>query len=131
MKISNLSIAFLTALTLSACATIEQKMTEAGATRLDAQQVKTHLSGMTERWTKGGGFYNSDGNIEVVWKAADHSGSWNVSDDGEVCVEVETWDKFCHHYLNDNGEITLIYKKDGKTRADVKEMFNGNQLANL
>lgn len=118
-------------LTLSACATIEEKLTEKGATRLNAEQVKSHIVGNTERWTKGGGYYSSDGGIDVVWKGSAHTGKWQVSNKGRVCVQVPTWDEFCHHYLDNNGEITLIYKKDGSTRADVKEMFEGNQLSTL
>ncbi len=45
----------IAALTLSACATIEEKLTENGATRLNADQVETHIVGKTERWSKGGG----------------------------------------------------------------------------
>jgi len=131
MKSSTLSIAFIAALTLTACATTEQKMMEAGATQLNAAQVKSHIVGKTERWSKGGGFYNADGAIDVVWKGSAHNGKWQVSNDGQVCIQVPTWDEFCHHYLNNNGAITLIYKKDGRTRADVKEMFNGNQLSKL
>jgi hypothetical protein len=118
-------------LALSACATLEQKMTEAGATRLDGSQVESHLTGMTERWTKGGGFYNLDGQMEVVWKGTRQSGTWDVSDDGKVCYKMPAWEKECHHYLDNSGQITLIYKKDGKTHADVKEMFTGNQLSTL
>ena len=133
MKIAKLKllIASATVLALSACATVEQKMMDTGATRLNGAQVKTHLTGMTERWTKGGGYYSSDGSIDVVWKESSHNGQWQVSDEGKVCVQVPTWDEFCHHYLDNNGEITLIYKRNDKTGADVKEMFEGNQLANL
>ena len=121
----------ITVLALSACATIDQKMIEAGATRLNGAQVESHLTGMTERWTKGGGFYDKNGQMEVVWKGSQHSGTWAVSDDGEVCYKMPAWDKECHHYLDNNGHITLIYKKDSKTCADVKEMFKGNQLSTL
>lgn len=112
---------------LSACTSAYQKMLDSGATRLNGAEVKTHLTNMTERWSKGGGYYQGDGNIDIVWKDAPYSGTWQVSDDGEVCVQVPTWDEFCHHYLNDNGTITLMYQ--GK--PTVKEMFKGNQLSAL
>lgn len=112
---------------LSACTSTYQKMLDAGATRLNDAEVKTHLTNMTERWTKGGGYYRDDGNIDIVWKGSPYSGEWQVSADGEVCVRVPTWDKFCQHYLDDNGTITMMH--EGKPY--VKEMFEGNQLSNL
>ena len=112
---------------LSACTSTYQKMLDSGATRLNGAEVKSHLTNMTERWTKGGGYYKEDGNIDIVWKGSPYSGEWKVSDDGEICVQVPTWDEFCHHYLNDNGTITLMYQ--GKPA--VKEMFKGNQLSTL
>ena len=118
-------------LTLSGCATIEQKMIETGATRLNDAQVESHLTGMTEKWSKGGGFYNLDGQMEVVWKGVRQTGTWETSADGTVCYKMPDWDKNCHYYLDNNGEITLIYKKDGKTFASVKEMFEGDQLSSL
>ena len=128
MKKRLIATSLITAsLILSACTSTYQKMLDAGATRLNDKQVKTHLVNRTERWSKGGGYYQADSKIDIVWKGSDYRGEWQVSDDGEVCVMVPTWDKFCHHYLNDNGSITMMY--EGK--PTVKEMFKGNQLSTL
>jgi hypothetical protein len=129
MKIAklNLLMVSVTVLALSACATIDQKMMDAGATRLNGAQVKSHLIGMTEIWSKGGGFYGSNGKMEVVWEGSKQPGTWEVADDGVVCYKIPIWKRNCHHYLNDKGTITLMWQG----RPSVKEMFNGNQLANL
>ncbi len=115
-------------LTLSACATIEEKLTENGATRLNADQVKSHIVGKTEKWTKGGGYYGPDGILETVWEGATNSGPYTIANDGNVCYEVADWGKECHFYMNDGGSITMIYKgKDGGTH----DILQGNQLGSL
>jgi len=128
MKSSTLSIAFIAALTLTACATTEQKMLEAGATRLNAAQVKTYIINKTERWSEGGGFYSPDGTLETVWKGSMQEGPYTIADDGKVCYDVKTWDRECHFYMNDNGKIVMIYKRKN---VGAREMLDGNQLANL
>lgn len=128
MNTSTLPIVLLTALTLTACATIEQKMVESGATRLDAQQVKSHVVGKTERWSKGGGYYRPDGTLETVWEGSMQKGPYTIADDGKVCYDVETWDRECHFYMNDSGKIIMIYKKKN---VGAHEMFYGNQLSKL
>ncbi len=125
---TNLLIASTIALTLTACATIEEKMTAKGATRLNAEQVKTHIVGNTEKWTKGGGYYNSNGILETVWKGASQSGPYEILGDGKVCYEVKTWSRLCHFYMNDSGTITMIYK--GKNVGE-REIVTGNQLSSL
>ena len=86
---------------LTACATIEENLTEAGATRLNAAQAKTHIVGKTEKWTNGAGYYNPNGTIETVWEGSKQSGPYTIAADGNVCYEVETWDRLCHFYMND------------------------------
>lgn len=116
------------ALALTACATIEEKMTAQGAIRLDAEQVTNHIVGKTERWSQGGGYYNPDGTLETVWEGSKQSGPYIISDDGEVCYDVRGWKRHCHFYMNDNGSITMIYKGRNVGPRDV---LNGNQLATL
>ncbi len=115
-------------LSLTACATAEEKLTEAGATRLNAAQVETRIVGNTEKWSKGGGYYNPNGTLEVLWKGANENGPYTIAADGNVCYEVADWGKECHFYMNDGGIITMIYKgKDGGTH----DILKGNQLGSL
>ncbi len=116
------------ALTLSACATIEEKLTENGATRLNAEQVKSHIVGKTESWSKGGGYYSPDGILETVWEGATNSGPYTIADDGNVCYEVADWGKECHFYMNDGGSITMIYKN---RNVGARDILPGNQLESL
>ena len=113
---------------ISACASVEQKMMEAGATRLDKGQAMPHVSGKTEKWTKGGGYYGSNGTLEVVWEGKRLSGPYTIADDGEVCYNVETWGKECHFYMNEGGKVVMMY--EGRN-VGVKELMSGNQLSGL
>ena len=106
----NLALVFIVTLGISACASTEQKMMEAGATRLDGAQATAHISGNTEKWSKGGGYYNPNGTLEVGWKGSQLSGPYTVADDGNVCYEVADWGKECHFYMNENGAAIMIYK---------------------
>ncbi len=113
---------------LSACANIEEKLSANGATRLDADQVKSHIVGNTERWTKGGGYYNPDGILETVWEGATSSGPYTIAADGNVCYEVKTWDRECHFYMNDGGAVTMIYKN---RNVGTRDVLTGDQLSTL
>lgn len=125
---TNLIMAFAIALTLPACATIEEKLTESGATRLNAEQVKTHIVGNTEKWTKGGGFYNPNGTLETLWEGSKSSGPYTIAADGNVCYEVKTWDRLCHFYMNDGGTVKMIYKN---RKVGTRDVLKGNQLSKL
>ena len=116
------------ALIMSACATVEDKLAESGATRLDGEQAKAHIADHTETWTKGAGYYAADGTLHVVWQGAKLEGPYTVSSDGNVCYKVADWDKECHFYMNDNGRIIMMYK--GKDLG-VKEIAAGNLLENF
>jgi len=115
-----------TTLFLTACVTAEEKLIADGATWLDASQVKTHIVGKTEKWSKGGGYYAPNGTIETLWEGAEQSGTYTIAADGTVCYEVETWDKECHYYLNKGGKISLMY--NGKYYGEY-EVLVGNQLS--
>ncbi|MDH3763205.1 MAG: hypothetical protein OEU50_19700, partial [Gammaproteobacteria bacterium] len=43
------------------CPTDEEALAQAGAVRLEAQQVKARVSGKTEEWVHGGAYYHLDG----------------------------------------------------------------------
>jgi len=128
MKSANLIVASSIILVLTACATTEQKMIDAGATRLNATQVKTYIVGKTEKWSNGAGYYNPNGTLETVWEGSKQSGTYTIAADGNVCYEVKTWDRLCHFYMNDGGKITMIYK--GKN-VGTHDVLAGNQLTSF
>lgn len=116
-------------LALAACKTTGTEPSANGAVSLGKAEVMSHIAGNTETWTKGGGYYSPDGQLNVLWNGKETVGTWEVSEDGEVCYVVDVWgsDEECHRYVNDGGETKLLY--DGKAR--VAKIQPGNQLGSL
>ena len=114
---------------LAGCKTTEQKMIEAGMSPLTQAEATAHISGNTEVWTKGGGYYAPGGVLKVKWEGQDGSGTWEVRENGKVCYSVNIWGSGvdCHSYVNDNGTVKLVYK--GNSRA--AEIRSGDQLDSL
>ena len=109
--------------------TSEEQSAGASAVRLTQAETISHVSGNTEIWSEGGGFYSPDGVLIVKWQDDDGSGTWKVAEDGTLCLVVDIWgdDEECHHYVNDGSAIMLVYK--GNPR--VAEIRSGNQLDSL
>jgi len=138
-KISILVFVSVVALSVSGCETIEvecllecmtsgEKPIEDGATRLSKDQVKTHISGKTEVWFKGGAYYSPDGELKVKWRKAWNTGAWKVSAEGEVCTTLPKLGSPCYHYMNNAGAITMV--SEGKN-VGVKKILDGNKLRGL
>jgi len=123
----------LASLLVSACESVEptlekldsiylkrnpQTLIDAGATRLSAEQARTHVSGNTEFWDEGTVYYNPDGQLELVWHKAKIAGSWEITDDGNVCFTVPKWNKTCHYYLKHDGAIITV--SEGNTNGELK-----------
>lgn len=117
-------------LTLAACYPIKKDRPQpVEGDSLNKVQVVAHISGNTETWTKGGAYYAPNGDLNALWDGKELTGTWKVSDDGELCVVIEAWgsDDACHRYVDDNGVIKLLH--DNETRA--AEIVPGNQLSSL
>ena len=97
--------------------------------KLTQSEAITHISGKTETWTKGGGYYAEDGSMQIVWKGKESKGSWQVKADGQVCMVVEAWgaSEECHEYVNDDGVVKLLYEGN----ARVAEINDGNQISSF
>lgn len=116
---------------LAACATPQETgsgagQEDAGLVNLSRADVMAHISGNTETWTKGGGYYAPDGQLHVLWEGKQSVGTWEVNDDGNVCYVVDFWgpDKECHSYVEKGGVVKLQYKD----QARVAMVQPGNQL---
>ena len=112
---------------LTACATVtEQALLEGGATRLNGEQAKAHLSGKTERWPYNETYFGADGKAQALWDKIRYWGTWEVSADGKVCLNGKYWNNVCHSYVNDYGAITRI---DAGLSSGVKETVEGKRLS--
>jgi len=111
----NLTAALALILFIAACESTPPKiLSEPGVTRLNEVQTRAHISGNTETWIEGTGYYNPDGEMEMVWRKVRTKGTWEVADDGNVCIKVENWKPMCHYYVDDNGAITMIGEGENK-----------------
>ena len=95
-----------------------QTLIDEGATRLTSEQARAHVSGNTEFWDQGTVYYNPDGQLDLVWNKVNSTGSWEISDDGNVCFTVPNWNRNCHYYLQHNGAIVTV--DDGSTDGVLK-----------
>jgi len=127
--------AFLLASGLSACEIVPpQILSEPGVTRLNGEQARARISGNTETWREGTGYYNPNGEMEVIWHKVRSRGTWQVSEDGMVCIQIRSWSKpGCHFYVNKNDAIYLITDgKDtpllGSRNRGVNEIVKGKKL---
>jgi len=103
-KTVNRLLTLVLAVGVSACVTVsgltdEEALTKAGATRLNATQVKAHVTGKSEEWSHGGAYYKEEGKLRVIWRKVYSNGSWQVSDDGTLCYQVPRWEERCHIYM--------------------------------
>ncbi len=133
-KIIGLVSVLVLALGLSACEKVPPKiLSEPGVTRLNGEQATTHISGNTEKWQGGTGYYNPNGEMEVVWRKVKSNGTWQVSAEGNVCLQIRDWKQSCHYYVNNNGAITLITDGSdtpllGSRNRGVNEIIKGKKL---
>jgi len=110
------------------CPTDEEALAQAGAVRLEAQQVKARVSGKTEEWVHGGAYYHLDGVLEVKWLKVRYKGSWEVSADGTLCYQLPRWQRRCHFYMDKMGEVYLL---DEGRNIGVRPTYDGNRLVSL
>ena len=132
-KIAKRLLTLILAIGASACVTVsgtsdEEALTLAGATRLNPEQVKAHLTGKTEEWDRGGAYYMQDGQLRVIWRKVFSNGSWEVSDDGTLCYQVPRWEKRCHFYMNHEGQTVML--EDGRNLGP-RLLHDGDKLAAL
>ena len=123
-------IAFVVA--VSACATSGmsdgESLAQAGAMRLDASQIKTHLSGKTEVWFHGGAYYQADGKIKVKWRKTISKGSWDVSADGNLCFELPNWKKTCQFYMKKDD---VVYMLNEDKSIGSTQVYDGDKLGSI
>jgi hypothetical protein len=132
-KTSNLLTLLLLAVAVSACATPggisdEDLLLQAGATRLNGDQVKAHVTGKTEEWIHGGAYYLADGQLKVKWRKTYLTGSWEVSPDGNLCYQLPRWERRCHIYLLEVDEILML--EEGRNNG-ARAMYDGDNLVAL
>lgn len=97
---------------------------------LDAEQVATHITGNTEKWSSGWGYYNPDGRLEVVWNGLKDVGSWEVNNEGWVCIVLEIFgsQEECHYYVKSGRSIIMIFNQ---SNVGIRQVKKGKHLPDL
>ena len=94
---------------------LPSKTAYAGSSFLSVEEVKTLLTGKTEMWTKGAGYYSPGGKLFVLWKGKSDRGTWWVikgtfGSAGMLCYKVPIFGraKDCNqHYRKSGDKITI------------------------
>ena len=126
---SILSVMFAVGL-LAACQTASEKLADSGATPYTKDELTMALSGMTAVWIEGGGYYAPDGTLDTLWKGVRETGTWEITDAGEVCLIVESWGTtMCEAYYHsaDGSAITVSHG----VLAPASTIQMGNKLDEL
>lgn len=139
---------FIAALCLGllACATsnpLEKQLRDQGATRLDAGQVRTHLSGKTQQWENGGAYFQADGTVYVKFAGKLYPERiWTVDDSGRTCIAFrDGFNTSCSVYYRYRDEIWVVtteifgepqrperpyrYRRDGSIDSDDRSIHGG------
>ena len=123
-----LRIVFLLAalIGLQACSNQSQPLIDEGARPLAVDEVEERLIGNTEFWSQGFIYYHPDGKLDIIWHKIKSKGSYTITEDGYVCLDVPNWkEENCHYYLESEGRILTVDRKRVRGFTRVEE---GNQM---
>ena len=107
------------------CDVDEALMTDAGAKRLGADEVRQYVTGKTEQWVHGGAYYDKSGGLEVKWRKVNYKTAWDVGADGTLCYQLDTWGRRCHFYMKKDD---AIYMLEEGINIGARDIYDGNRL---
>jgi hypothetical protein len=115
---------------LAACASPQKKLIENGATPYTGVEVKELVTGKTEIWFHGAGYYSPDGTIHARWKGTDYTGKWSATKDGEICYNIALWGQIpCSAYFHDGDKLSRVWKSTLRTVSIDENYRDGNQVS--
>ena len=99
---------------------LPSKTAYAGSSFLSAEELKTLLTGKTEMWTKGAGYYEPGGKLLVLWDGKSDKGTWWVikgtfGSAGMLCYKVPSWwqgRKDCNQHYRKSGDKIIIQSRN-------------------
>ena len=124
-----LTVALLFAL-LAACQTTSERLvTEEGAVPFTKAEVEAFLSGRTEKWSEGAGYYAPDGTLKGRWRGEQFAGTWTATDSGAVCYHVAEWGTTpCTDYFRKGEQVVTVYK-NRMEESHASDYMDGDQTA--
>ncbi len=110
----------------------------AGAKNAKGADIKAAFSGKSWRWSKGGGYFASNGKFHGVFDGSVGLGSWSVSGSGTLCHNVTWyWDdgglvtkkvKDCYkHVVDPDGKLWQHYKTGGWYKFPERKISSGDK----
>lgn len=139
-SLSKLIVILIASFALLACATgtmFENKLEVEGAKRMNAEQVRAHLSGNTQKWINGGAYFYPNGTVSVKYAGKVYpKRTWTVDDDGKVCIVLpDGYVTSCSAYFDKNGEVWVvnleIFGEVQQTEGGIDTVLKGNRLAEI
>ncbi len=129
MRLLSIMAVAVLANSLFACASPREALLEEGATPYMLDELVTLVSGKTEPWSKGAGYYEADGTLYARWEGEDYEGTWYATAEGTICHLVADWGtKPCTEYFHKGDNVITLYK--GRTATNSMDGYvNGNKLA--
>jgi len=130
-------------LMMTACASFTDSIMSSDARTFTRADMVTYISGKTQVWSQGGGYHMPDTNIDgdwggtlyAKWAGKIETGTWSVTEDGQLCWYVPAWRaKECATYYHDgkmnDGSNTVTAKIKGVYKP-AAELRHGNVLDDL
>ena len=138
--LSRILVIITASFALLACATgtqFEQKLQGEGAKRMNAEQVKTHLAGNTQKWINGGAYFFPDGTVFVKYAGKVYpKRTWTVDNDGKVCILLpDGYATSCSAYFDKDGKVWVvnleIFGEVQQTDGGIDTVLEGNRLSEI
>ena len=133
-KLTYLSLAVALVAT-AACQTAKDEFLSSGAVKHSKDELMADTSGYTWQWRngKGAGYYAPDGTYVYTSSDGNGQGSWNITDDGTLCLQVKEWFGAKNHcnwevYVKDGKRYSYDIKKAKMNPADYDRRSKGNTL---
>lgn len=139
-KISKILVIMTASFALLACATgteFERKLQGEGAQRMNAEQVKAHLAGNTQKWINGGAYFIPDGTVLVKYAGKVYpKRTWTVDGDGKACILLpDGFVTSCSAYFKKDGKVWVvnleIFGETQQTEGGLDTILAGNQLSQI
>ncbi len=103
-------------------------LAKSGAVRLGPDEVRAHVTDKTEQWVHGGAYYHESGRLQVRWRKVNYRTFWEVSADGTLCYQLDTWGRRCHYYMEKAGRVYML--EEG-INIGVRDMWDGNRMKSV
>jgi len=118
-------------ISLTACTSPRERLLEEGARPFTLDELVALVSGKTEPWQQGAGYYQRDGTLYARWDGEDYEGAWYATAEGTICLNVAEWyAPPCTEYFHKGDRVITLF--EGRTATLSKDSYlDGNRVADF